>query len=268
MNLIPVIIPFFKDHEALVKNKLALELQEKTSIELFIKDNSDDNILFTKAINIGLRKFCYDFKYKYTLILNQDAFLDKNCINELVITMEENPKCGISTPISLDNKGNVNWCGGLDAFPWGVHKLIPIEKINSKTLPSFWANGACMLLRNEMVREIGLLDENMRFICSDSDYSFTARSRGWEVVVATAAKMEHSLSGSGGKANNWLSKIKFEDQLYFAEKWLSGDLFKRISYEGNRLTKMRIVDELRKTKNQINLINQIEDSSSKRNALV
>jgi hypothetical protein len=42
MNLIPVIIPFFKDHEALEKNKMALKLQENTSIELFIKDNSED----------------------------------------------------------------------------------------------------------------------------------------------------------------------------------------------------------------------------------
>jgi hypothetical protein len=58
MKKIPVIIPFFKDNVALEKAKKFLDLQT-VPIEVFIRDNSVDNILYTKAINEGLRLFCF-----------------------------------------------------------------------------------------------------------------------------------------------------------------------------------------------------------------
>jgi len=97
-------------------------------------------------------------------------------------------------------------------------------------------NGACMLLRTAMIREIGLFDENMRFICSDADYSFTARSRGWRCLVVPKAFVEHELAGSASTQNTWLNKIKLEDQLYFAKKWITGDLYRHLALEGQKLT--------------------------------
>ena len=58
MKKIPVIIPFFKDHNALNEAKESLAIQ-KIATEIFIRDNTNDNILYTKAINEGLRKFCF-----------------------------------------------------------------------------------------------------------------------------------------------------------------------------------------------------------------
>ena len=55
-----------------------------------------------------------------------------------------------------------------------AHELAAAEE-------TYWANGACMMIRASLIREIGLLDRNLRFVCSDADYSFTARARGWTI---------------------------------------------------------------------------------------
>jgi GT2 family glycosyltransferase len=103
-----------------------------------------------------------------------------------------------------------------------------------------------MLLRVKMIREIGFLDKNMRFICSDSDYSFTARSRGWKVKVVHQAHVYHSAGSSGSTASTFINKIKNQDAIYFAKKWLSGDLYRSLSYEGEKLTRMKIQTAIQK----------------------
>jgi len=235
---IPVVIPYFRAPEKLNRCLKALEDQEGIRTELFVRDNSDDNILYTKAVNQGLRKFAFGSEHPFILVLTQDAYLQADCLKNLIGAMLHEPKCGIVAPVQINDSGGVSWFGSLQAFPWGVHKLsgqigtpVPIN--------TYWANGACMLLRTEMIREIGLLDENMLFISSDADYSFTARSRGWHVMVAPNATIEHSLdasSGSGSSQNEKINQIKVKDVLYFAKKWANGDLFRELSFKSNDLS--------------------------------
>ncbi len=91
-----------------------------------------------------------------------------------------------------------------------------------------------MLLRVSMIRELGLLDDGMRFICSDADYSFRARAAGWDCVVVPSAYVEHEPSGSSNVENLFLTQIKLEDQLYFSRKWVGSDIFKMLAFEGKK----------------------------------
>lgn len=252
MKPIPVIIPFFKNHEALQKSTEHLYKQTLPA-EVFVRDNSFDNILFTRAVNEGLRKFCFDNSNEFVLVLSQDAYLAENCLEELVNAMRKYPKCGIATPVAQSQRGDITWYGGLDAYPLGVHRgRGPQYQNQTEPFKSHWANGACMLLRIEMVKEIGLLDENMKFIYSDSDYSFTARSRGWAILVAPLAVMEHTLAGSGVVNNDWLNSIKLMDQIYFAEKWLTGDVYKKLAYEGSKLSPQLIAESVANSRSHLN----------------
>ena len=112
---------------------------------------------------------------------------------------------------------------------------------------TFWANGACFLLRVGMIHEIGLLDDNMLFIFSDCDYSFTARSRGWKICVVPTAFCEHALNTSGGKASPQLEAVMLADQLYFAAKWLNGVVYKHLAYEGPVLSGLVVRGEFRQS---------------------
>jgi len=92
-----------------------------------------------------------------------------------------------------------------------------------------------MILRREMIEEIGLMDKNLVFIGSDSDYSFTARSRGWEIWRIATASGVHDHGASGNSGNPHIELIKINDMLYFSKKWLNGELYRMMAFEGKSL---------------------------------
>jgi GT2 family glycosyltransferase len=242
---VPVIIAHFRNPEAL-KKTLEHVSQQTVACEVFVRDNSHDNIYFTKAMNEGLRKYCFNGQHDFVLLLNHDAFLAPDCVEQMVQVMLTHPKCGIVAPVTYDQHGNITFAGGLAAFPNGMHHAPMIDQLDQQPYTTRWANGACMLLRVAMVHEIGLMDENIQFVFSDSDYSFTARARGWDVMVAPNGKCIHNLNSSGDTNNNDITRIKWQDQLYFAEKWLTGDLYKKLSVEGSSISRMGLSDLTRK----------------------
>ena len=245
---IPVIIPFYKNRHQFAK--CIQHLQSQTvPVEVFVRDNSVDNIYFTAAVNEGIKKYL-DQDNEYLLILNQDMYLESDAIAEMLKFMNSHPDCGIGTPLQLDpqNPDYVIYAGGFDAFPLGRHMHGKVSGF-TEDAPVVWGNGACMILRKEMVQDIGLLDKNLVFLASDSDYSFTARSRGWQVWRIAKARGIHE-HGAGGKTDNLeIELLKLNDILYFSKKWLTGESFREMAYEGRQLTSgaiVNLVSELKK----------------------
>jgi GT2 family glycosyltransferase len=244
MNLVPIVIPFFREHDKLKKCLAAIEAQSHPGCEAFVRDNTNDNIFYTAAVNEGLAKYCYRPDVRYVMVLNQDAYLHPDCVRRLVEFMESQPDCGIACPLQVDASATrVTWGGSLQAFPTGVHRN---DQLASYTSPAetYWGNGACMLVRAETVREVGRFDRNMRFICSDSDFSFSARARGWKVFVVPGARVTHSLGASGSESNPELELVKTRDIQYFARKWLDGGLFRELAFEGSKLTRIGVRQEI------------------------
>lgn len=79
----------------------------------FIKENypqvdftvSQENLGFGKANNLGLRK-ALEKGGDYFFLLNQDAWVDPNTIEELVKQAEKNPEYGVISPMHLNGKGD------------------------------------------------------------------------------------------------------------------------------------------------------------------
>jgi GT2 family glycosyltransferase len=253
LPLVGIVIPYFRAPEKLQACLAAIQAQEGVQTEVYVRDNSENNILFTRAVNEGLMQFCFSGRHDYVLVLNQDAYLRPSCLSKLVQSMQLLPKVGIACPIQLSSDNQPSWTGSLDAFPAGIHARSSLHPLPSPS-PTYWANGACMLLRSAMVREIGVLDKNMRFICSDSDYSFTARSRGWEVLVVPSAQVEHSLDSSGTLGSDWLVQVKLQDVQHFIHKWLNGNLYRQLAFEGPTLTPEFVQNHLNQVVQTIELL--------------
>jgi GT2 family glycosyltransferase len=250
MSRIPIIIPFYKEHEKLTRCLAHLKSQSYTDIEIFVRDNTRDNIYFTAAVNEGLRKFSYDPAIHYVLILNQDAYLERNAVQALSDFLDLNPLSGIAAPLQLAPQSIVTWGGSLHGFPAGAHRCDPLESY-SQPSETYWANGAALMLRTEVVREVGLWDRNLRFVCSDQDFSLSARARGWKIHVVPTARCEHGLSTTGDIANLEIELIKLKDIAYFGRKWLSGDLYRTLSFEGSALTPLSVRMEIEKIQKTI-----------------
>jgi len=254
-----IIIPFYKDRNSLNRAQECLANSSYRNWDIFIRDNSLDNIFFTAAVNEGIRLGMTSNATQYFLILNQDCFLAPDAIDILISHMRHEPGCGIACPLQTDGPGNVTWGGSLQAFPVGVHLHLPLEQY-VRPFSTYWANGACMLIRRSVLEEIGHFDKNLRFICSDSDFSLTARARGWEVHVVPAARAEHTLNASGNTGTPELELLKAQDTLYFYDKWLSGGVYRRISYEGDSALAAETQGWAEALRSQVAAANEIMES--------
>jgi len=73
---------------------------------------------------------------------------------------------------------------------------------------SFW----CVLMKREMLNELGLLDEAFIHYCSDTWYCHVMRKHNWKCVWAKDVYLDHRHHGSG-IPGNWKAhdrKIYFE----------------------------------------------------------
>lgn len=222
----------YRKPEALASCLASLADQIPTELT-YVKDNSEGkNLLYTAGINYGIRK-ALEAKCEFILVCCDDVIVGPGAVAKMANFLRDNTKCGIAVPVQVGRDGTVNCGGCTEAFPYGKHVVAPLgHELYEKPFETFWANGACFLLRADAVRECGLLDENMRFICSDSDYSFTFRSRGWTIHVVPEALVTHEADGALHYKNSFIDRVKDEDALFFMKKWLTGGVFRELAVEG------------------------------------
>lgn len=75
-------------------------------VEIFVRDNNDDNVYFTAAVNEGIKRYLGE-DCKYILMLNQDMYLEPTAVEEMVTFMDSHPKCGIGAPLQLHSQNPV-----------------------------------------------------------------------------------------------------------------------------------------------------------------
>lgn len=219
--MIGFVIPYYKAPIFLKRCKECIVNQKvhNRTHEIFVHDNSIDNIYFTAAVNKGIKHFLAEGT-DYICVINQDCFLEDGAVKKMVELMQSNPDIGIVTACHIPSE-DTDICidtGGLWALPSGGSENISRFKITDR--PLLWATAACWLLRMEMIEEIGLLDENLVHFCSDVDYCYTARARGWEVWRCAGAIGIHKPKSLQLSEELYLRKSK--DTEYFLKKWCGG----------------------------------------------
>ena len=230
--MLGVIIPHYKNKEQLKKCEEALEKQTYHDVLVTVVDNTDDNKGFTRACNTGIKKL-FD-ECEYFVLLNQDCYLKENALQNMVRFMEANPKCGIAgiKQLQAGNTDRIVHGGCTQAFPHGRHLGGLVSKGDcEKNQKMPWVNGACLMIRKSTVIDIGLMDENFVLICSDSDWCYTARMRGWEVWYIADAQCLHESGVSSGSEDEKINTQMKIDTLNFREKWVSAGNFRELSME-------------------------------------
>jgi len=259
MTPVPVVIPFYKNRRQL--DKCLEHLREQTvKVEVYIYDNSEENIYFTRAINVGLRHFlAKEPNGRYIIILNQDMYLQPEAVAEMVKFMDSRPDCGIGMPLQLSEKdpSEVIFAGGLGAYPVGTTGIGRL-KVFTDNSQIRWASACCWIISTRMIREIGLLDENMQLVGSDSDYCFTARSRGFQIWNIVKARGVHEGGASKEHGAPELYERKVRDMDYYARKWITGELYQFLSHPEVRTARENIMPYVMKIREQFNKIEGIK----------
>jgi N-acetylglucosaminyl-diphospho-decaprenol L-rhamnosyltransferase len=223
------IIPFYKRRDQLDKCLAALKASDYPA-ETFIHDNSTNNLYFTRASNLGLIKAMRE-GYRFALLLNQDCYVRPDMIRNLINFMYTHPRCAIAAPRQVwsQDENKILHAGCRLAYPEGQHITGRKEKGDGATSARMpWVNGATMLARPDAYSTFGILDSNLQMIASDSDWCYTARTRGWEVWYCAGAECVHDEGVSATSADSQLVEIFRNDLSYFRDKWIGPNLYARL----------------------------------------
>jgi GT2 family glycosyltransferase/glycosyltransferase involved in cell wall biosynthesis len=129
---------------------------------------------------------------RLVLLLPQDVLLHPGAVPTLLLAMRDRPRLGVAGP-ALRWRGSdaVFSLGGYTALNGSVgHRTQPPE--DGELLPCDWVDGAAMILRREVLDEVGLLEERFFMYFEEPEFCLRARRAGWEVGVVLDAVAEQS----------------------------------------------------------------------------
>lgn len=156
---------------------------------VFIIENKD-NLGFAKSNNIGIR-YAIDHGADYVFLLNQDAWVEKSTLTELVKSFEENDHVGIASPIHLNGSysaldhGFCNYMGlafTSDAF------LGKLKKFYDRS----FINAAAWLVCRQCIEVVGGFDTMLfKHYGEDVNYCQRAIYHGFRIIVNTHCTICH-----------------------------------------------------------------------------
>lgn len=189
----------YKNYKILVIDNGSREDLEETLKSQFpkviiIKNN--ENLGYTGANNQGL-KWSYGNGSKYTWLLNNDAMVEPDTLNELIVHCEENPNIGLAHPIIYNNpdEKRVLYCGSYVDVINGSLQIakdkITFEKWQNANPQHIALWGTALLVKAECYVNVGELDDRFFAYFEDMDYSMRAEHAGFRRSVVTSSAIYH-----------------------------------------------------------------------------
>lgn len=169
---------------------------------------NDDNLGFAKANNQVLRIA----RGKQILLLNPDTEVKPGALTTLTEFLESHEKAGIVAPQLLNTDGSIQRsCRQFPTFLGMLFELIGLSKMfpkGSKYGAQFRAykmldwehdderevdqpEGACLLLKREVIEQIGILDEGFWMLFEEVDWCYRIKKAGWQIWFTPTAKVLH-----------------------------------------------------------------------------
>lgn len=183
------------------------------------------NVGFARANNQGIRAS----SGRSVLLLNSDTIVQSGALAQMVACMDSNPQAGLLGANILNPDGTPQRCYGKfpsvvseAAYAWGLENRFPFKyrfggtgTIRDEFVETDWVLGAAMLVRRQVLDQVGLLDESYFMYSEEIDLAYRIKKAGWKVCVLRDAEIIH-LGGQSTKqvpaemkAQLFRSKVKY-----------------------------------------------------------
>jgi GT2 family glycosyltransferase len=166
---------------------------------------NSENVGFSKACNQAVPQT----QGEYVLLLNPDTIIYDNAVSKLAAFMDAHPDCGAAGPRVLNPDGTLQ-LACRRSFPnpaaaffrlTYLSRLFPNHELFAKynltyTDPNSVTevdalSGSCMMVRNSVIKKIGLLDEDIFMFGEDIDWCWRVKQAGWKVFYVPEAIVYH-----------------------------------------------------------------------------
>ncbi len=198
---------------------------------------NEENLGFTRANNQAIAKCQSDL----ILLLNPDTLIQDGALDKMVQFMEEHPDVGVSGCRVLNEDGSLQLaCRRSVPSPAvafyrlsGLSRLFPNSKAMARYNLTYLdpdkphevdaVSGAFLLIRKQVVDQIGMLDEDFWIFGEDIDWCIRAKKTGWKVMYYPDARIVH-YKGIGCGTNSRKTSYEFYRAMYlFHKKHFAGD---------------------------------------------
>lgn len=160
------------------------------------------NLGFAGGNNAGIG-YALDRGAEAVLLLNNDTEVDPGFLRPLVDRLETDPRAGIvGAQIAYHHDPGRLWAFGGGRFDvatgWVRHVQTEVDEAELRTRGTrhFYITGCAMLLRREVLLEVGLLSSEYFHFCEDVDLCVRAERAGWRLVVARESRLLHKVSAT------------------------------------------------------------------------
>lgn len=203
------------------------------------------NVGFGKGNTIGFKST----PARYYFALNRDTIIPENTnvIERIIKFMDEHPKIGCIGPKLLNTDGTLQY--SCYRFDWQSILIKPLKQINldkkykwvkkysdrllmkdfdhNSTVPVDWVLGAAMVVRQEVIDEVGSFDEQYFMYMEDCDWCRAMWNNGWSVYYAHDIIITHKYTRESAKIpgiikaliKNKLARVHLKSWLQYVWKW-------------------------------------------------
>lgn len=171
-----------------------------------------DNVGFPRGNNLGIAQA----NGRYILLLNPDTEVEAEALSLMVAYLEQHSNVGVVGPQLLNTDGSVQ--SSRRRFPtlataffestWlqAVAPAAVLRHYYALDLPDDitaevdWVKGACLMVRREVITQVGPLDEAYFMYSEELDWCRRIKLAGWRVVYLPTARVIHHEGKSSEQA--------------------------------------------------------------------
>lgn len=168
-----------------------------------------DNVGFARANNQGI----YLATGQYLLLLNSDTEIVGNALSTMVSFMNCHPDVGAVGPKLINRDGTRQpSCDLFPLLPWEMawqrffDKICPSNQLTRRGRMALWTYeeplevdwilGAALLVRREVIEQVGDLDEDFWMYAEDLEWCYRIKKAGFKVFYLPYAQICHVHGGS------------------------------------------------------------------------
>ena len=164
------------------------------------------NLGFTGGNNVAIKAVLQQAESKYIMLLNNDTKVEPDFLSQLVTKIESDDQVGIVGPVIhyYDKPQKIHSQGGVISLYWGWHFVggsyhRQPYKDATKFLRLHYYSGAAMLIRTEVLRQVGSFDNDYFYYTEDVDLGYRVFKAGYKIVCEPKSKIYHKEGSSVGQ---------------------------------------------------------------------
>ena len=161
---------------------------------------------FAAGNNIGL-EYSLKHGYRFSLLLNNDTVAEEDFLQPIAELMTKEPRIAMAGPAiyHYSSKEQLWSCGGwVNRWTGSMAGNRSLRNFRGAYEDVDYLPGACILLRNEALRVIGLMSEDYFLGVEEADFAIQAQRHDFRVVACPGTRLLHKVGMSSRRTPEFI----------------------------------------------------------------